>query len=82
MAWTRERGEPLYRQSIIDLTRPQRDLNSTLVGRDNQSGNIIVMEEANTGQEKEIETKKYTENEEVVNKYSMEINRLVLLSQV
>lgn len=49
MAWTRERGEPLYRQSIIDLTRLQRDLSSTLVGRGNRSGNIVVVEEANVG---------------------------------
>lgn len=49
MAWTRERGEPLYRQSIIDLTKLQRDLSSTIVGRDDRSSNIVVMEEANVG---------------------------------
>ena len=49
IAWTRERGEPLYRQSIINLTRLKRDPGSTPVSRDNRSGNIVVMEEVDVG---------------------------------
>ncbi len=49
MAWTRERREPSYRQSIIDLARLHMDLSSTLVGRDNRSGNIVVIEGMNVG---------------------------------